>query len=154
MLSFFHRWILFSQVSKSCNLEMHRCHILILQIAFFASFINTSSSNYNIFEHIRNTQNIPPQTTIKTTNVVFLMAWILVFMKCESKLCAISLQATGRSSFRFSSHCWQRLKETDETSIAYIQQNVHHPRKYQVFFFVVYQTAEKKIRKFDINDEC
>lgn len=106
----------------------------------FISFINTSSSNYNIFEHIRNTQNIPPQMTIKTTNVVFLMAWILVFMKCESKLCAISLRATSRSSFRFSSHCWQRLKETDETSIAYkiIQQNVHHPRKYQVFFFVVY----------------
>lgn len=29
----------------------------------FISFINTSSSNYNIFEHIRNTQNIPPQMT-------------------------------------------------------------------------------------------
>lgn len=113
----------------------------------FISFINTSSSNYNIFERIRNTQNIPPQMTINTTNVVFLMAWILVFMKCESKLCAISLRATSRSSFRYSSHCWQRLKETDETSIAYIQQNVHHPRKYQVFFFVVYLTAEKKITK-------
>lgn len=116
-------------------------HIKISDCIFCISYLlSIQAVRIITYSNIYETHKIYLPKWPKTTNVVFLMAWILVFMKCESKLCAISLRATSRSSFRFSSHCWQRLKETDETSIAYkiIQQNVHHPRKYQVFFFVVY----------------